>query len=53
MDKLNVTQKLIKEHLVEGSLEPGNEIALKVDHIFQHDAGGSLVMTCATWRASA
>jgi aconitate hydratase len=44
MDKLNVTQKLIKEHLVEGSLEPGNEIALKVDHILQQDATGTLVM---------
>lgn len=44
MEKLNVTQKLIKSHLIEGSLEPGNEIALKVDHILQQDATGTLVM---------
>lgn len=44
MDKLNVTQKLIKEHLVDGSLEHGSEIALKVDHILQQDATGTLVM---------
>ncbi|HKJ43192.1 MAG TPA: aconitate hydratase [Sunxiuqinia sp.] len=44
MEKLNVAQKLIQSHLIEGSLEPGNEIALKVDHILQQDATGTLVM---------
>ena len=44
MEKLNVAQKLIQMHLIEGSLEPGDEIALKVDHILQQDATGTLVM---------
>lgn len=44
MDKLNVTQKLIQSHLLEGSMEPGEEIALKVDHILQQDATGTMVM---------
>ena len=44
MEKLNVTQKLIKNHLVEGSMEPGCEIALKVDHLLQQDATGTLIM---------
>lgn len=44
MKKLNVTQKLIQEHLQEGVMETGNEIALKVDHILQQDATGTLIM---------
>jgi len=44
MKKLNVTQKLIRDHLLEGSMEPGQEIALKVDHLLQQDATGTLVM---------
>ena len=44
MDKLNVTQKLIKSHLVSGNMEPGSEIGLKIDHILQQDATGTLIM---------
>ena len=44
MEKLNVTQKLIKSHLVSGKLEPGSEIGLKIDHILQQDATGTLIM---------
>ena len=29
MEKLNVTEKLIKVHLIEGELKPGSEIGLK------------------------
>jgi len=44
MDKLNVTQKLIKSHLVSGNMKPGSEIGLKIDHILQQDATGTLIM---------
>jgi aconitate hydratase len=44
MEKLNVSQKLIKSHLLEGTMEPGKEIALKVDHILQQDATGTMIM---------
>ena len=44
MEKLNVTQKLISSHLREGSMEPGREIAIEVDHLLQQDATGTLVM---------
>ena len=42
--KKNVTQKLISSHLVNGSLEPGSEIAIKIDHILQQDATGTMIM---------
>ncbi|MGW8314173.1 MAG: aconitate hydratase [Bacteroidales bacterium] len=41
---LNVTEKLISSHLLEGKMIPGNEIALRMDHILQQDATGTLVM---------
>ncbi|HYW35274.1 MAG TPA: aconitate hydratase [Balneolaceae bacterium] len=41
---LNVTQKLIKSHLVDGKLEPGEEIGLKIDQTLTQDATGTLVM---------
>ncbi|MEZ5059659.1 MAG: aconitase family protein [Saprospiraceae bacterium] len=41
---LNLTQKLIQEHLLEGTLEPGNEIGIKIDHALIQDATGTLVM---------
>lgn len=44
MTNLNVTQKLIQSHLVSGNMEPGKEIALKIDHILQQDATGTLIM---------
>ena len=41
---LNVTQKLIKSHLVEGEMEPGKEIGLKIDQTLTQDATGTMVM---------
>jgi len=41
---LNVTQKIIKAHLVEGKMHPGEEIGLKVDQTLTQDATGTLVM---------
>lgn len=41
---LNVTQKLIKSHLVDGEMEPGKEIGLKIDQTLTQDATGTMVM---------
>lgn len=43
MEALNVTQKLIKNHLIDGEVEPGSEIGLKIDHALLQDATGTLV----------
>lgn len=43
MSKLNVTQKLIKEHLLEGEMTPGKEIGIKIDQALLQDATGTLV----------
>jgi aconitate hydratase len=40
----NVTQKLIQAHLVEGTLEPGTEIGLRIDQTLTQDATGTMVM---------
>ncbi|MRG87429.1 aconitate hydratase [Salinibacillus xinjiangensis] len=42
--KLNVTQKLIKDHLVSGEMNPGEEIGLKIDQTLTQDATGTMVM---------
>lgn len=41
---LNVTQKLIKDHLVKGEMKPGEEIGLKIDQTLTQDATGTMVM---------
>jgi aconitate hydratase len=41
---LNVAQKLIESHLVDGKLEPGGEIGLRIDQTLTQDATGTLVM---------
>ena len=41
---LNVTQKLIKSHLLAGELKPGEEIGIKIDQTLTQDATGTLVM---------
>jgi len=41
---MNVAQKLIKSHLLEGDMVPGKEIALKIDQTLTQDATGTLVM---------
>mgnify|MGYP003149164905 FL=1 len=43
MSKFNVTQKLIKEHLLEGEMTPGKEIGIKIDQALLQDATGTLV----------
>ncbi|MHA2227184.1 MAG: aconitate hydratase [Candidatus Hodarchaeales archaeon] len=42
--QLNVTQKLIKTHLLEGKMVTGQEIALKIDQTLTQDATGTAVM---------
>jgi aconitate hydratase len=42
--KYNVAQKLIKDHLVDGRMEPGTEIGLKIDQTLTQDATGTMVM---------
>lgn len=41
---LNVTQKLIKDHLLEGEMKPGEEIGIRIDQTLTQDATGTLVM---------
>ncbi|MGB5929245.1 MAG: aconitate hydratase [Cyclobacteriaceae bacterium] len=40
----NVAQKLIASHLVEGEMEAGKEIGIKIDQTLTQDATGTLVM---------
>jgi aconitate hydratase len=44
MMPLNVAQKLITAHLVDGSLRAGTPITLKIDQTLTQDATGTLVM---------
>lgn len=39
---LNITQKIIKAHLVEGEMTPGAEIALRIDQTLTQDATGTM-----------
>ncbi len=41
---LNVVQKLIQSHLVQGNMRPGEEIGLRIDQTLTQDATGTLVM---------
>src|SRR5699024_6054257 len=41
---LNVTEKLIKDHLVFGKMIPGTEIGLQIDQTLTQDATGTMVM---------
>ena len=40
----NVTQKLIRAHLLDGTMRPGEEVALRIDQTLTQDATGTLVM---------
>src|SRR5919108_3070397 len=40
----NVSQKLIGSHLIEGRMEAGQEIGLKIDQTLTQDATGTMVM---------
>jgi aconitate hydratase len=39
---LNITQKILKDHLVEGQLVPGEKIAIKIDQTLTQDATGTM-----------
>jgi aconitate hydratase len=40
----NVAQKLIETHLVDGRMQPGEEIGIKIDQTLTQDATGTMVM---------
>jgi aconitate hydratase len=42
--KENLTHKILREHLVEGDLVPGQEIGIRIDHTLLQDATGTLAM---------
>jgi aconitate hydratase len=39
---LSVTYKILKEHLVEGILSPGEDIGIKIDQTLTQDATGTM-----------
>ena len=39
---LNITQKIIKEHLVSGEMIPGQEVGIKIDPTLTQDATGTM-----------
>lgn len=39
---LSIAQKIIKDHLVEGSMTPGEEIGIRIDHTLTQDATGTM-----------
>ncbi|TFH39954.1 MAG: aconitate hydratase, partial [ANME-2 cluster archaeon] len=39
---MNLTQKIISSHLVEGKMQPGQEIAIKIDQTLTQDATGTM-----------
>ncbi|MEX2435315.1 MAG: aconitate hydratase, partial [Balneolaceae bacterium] len=41
---LNISQKLIKSHLIDGEMKPGEEIGIRIDQTLTQDATGTLVM---------
>src|SRR6266702_2762004 len=41
---LNVAQKLIEAHLVDGGMTPGGEIGLRIEQTLTQDATGTMVM---------
>lgn len=41
---LNLAQKLIKSHLIDGNMKVGEEIALRIDQTLTQDATGTMVM---------
>ena len=49
MASLSLAQKIIWDHLVEGKVEPGQEIGLNVDHVLMQDATGT--MACLQFEA--
>ncbi len=41
---MNVAEKILQDHLVSGTLKPGEEIGLRIDQTLTQDATGTLVM---------
>ena len=41
--KDTIAEKLLVDHLVDGTLEPGSEIGLKIDQVLTQDATGTMV----------
>ena len=39
---MNITEKLIKSHLVSGEMVPGKEIAIKIDQTLTQDSTGTM-----------
>ena len=39
----SITEKIISQHIVEGSMKPGNEIGIKLDQILFPDSSGTMV----------
>lgn len=39
---MNVTQKILSEHLLGGKLEPGEEVAIRIDQTLTQDATGTM-----------
>ena len=39
---LNIVQKIIKTHLVEGEMKAGNSIGIRIDHTLTQDATGTM-----------
>jgi aconitate hydratase len=42
MSSETVSEKIIKEHVLEGKMEPGEEVALKIDQTLTQDATGTM-----------
>src|SRR3990167_7788349 len=39
---MNLTQKILKEHLVEGEMVQGKEVGIKIDQVLTQDATGTM-----------
>lgn len=39
---LNIVEKIVKSHLVDGVMEPGNEIGIKIDQTLTQDSTGTM-----------
>ena len=39
---MNLTQKILKDHLVSGNLIPGEEISIRIDQTLTQDSTGTM-----------
>ena len=44
MKARNLTSKILEAHLIEGTLVPGAEIGIRIDHTLLQDATGTMAM---------